>query len=149
MVEALPLYRWKAGKEVALLPSFFVQVSGWQGIRGPVNLLCCISTGALVTEWKQEKLIWSCWEAELPIPVVPVVTTAERGLSGTFRELLQCLERFWWDLCLPHLPLRSPCPFSCGSPLLSALCQGAPLKQEVLLHLPVKVSFTGCGSSDI
>lgn len=66
MVEALPLHRWKAGKEVALLPSSFVQVSGWQGIRGPLNLLLCISSGTLVTEWKQEKLIWSCWEAELP-----------------------------------------------------------------------------------
>lgn len=23
---------------------------------------------------KQEQLIWSCWEAELPTPVIPVVT---------------------------------------------------------------------------
>lgn len=67
MVEELPLHRWKAGKEVALLQvPPFVQVSGWQSIRAPLNPLLCISTGTLVTEWKQEKLIWSCWEAELP-----------------------------------------------------------------------------------
>lgn len=75
MVEELPRYRWKAGKEVALLQvPAFVQGSGCQSIRAPLNPLLCVSTGTPVTEWKQEKLIWGCWEAELPTSVMPMLT---------------------------------------------------------------------------
>lgn len=63
----------------------------------------------------------------------PHYYAAERGLSGTVRELLRCLRGLVGFVPnLRSLPLLSPCPsFSWGSPLQSGLCQGAPLKREL------------------
>lgn len=85
MEEELLHYRWKAGKEGSPAALIFVQVSGWQGIRGPLNPLLCISTGILVSEWKQEKHIWSWWKAELPISAMPTVTIYMLQKEGSRR----------------------------------------------------------------
>lgn len=45
------------------------------------------------------------------MPMLTHLHAAERGLPGTSRELLQCLEEIWWDLYLPHFPPVPTLPF--------------------------------------